>query len=102
MADSGASINILDEKEYHALPNCPKRELRSVKIYGYHSKVPLRVLEKFSTALESEMKTLHAKFYVVRVPCSAGRLRKSLIYFRQFSKSKSYRRNRKKKHPRMY
>lgn len=32
MADSGASINILDEKEYRRLPNCPKLELSSVKI----------------------------------------------------------------------
>ena len=54
MADSGASISILDEKEYHTLPNCLKLELRSVKIYGYHSKVPPRVLEKFSTTLESD------------------------------------------------
>ena len=34
MADSGASINILDEKEYRRLPNCLKREPSSVKIYG--------------------------------------------------------------------
>ena len=32
MADSGASINILDEKEYRRLPNCPKLEPCSVKI----------------------------------------------------------------------
>lgn len=66
MADSGASINILDEKEYRRLPNCLKREPSSVKIYGYHSKVPLSVLGKFSTTLESETKKLHAKFFVVK------------------------------------
>ena len=44
MADSGESINILDEKEYRRLPSCPKLEPSSVKIYGYQSKVPLGVL----------------------------------------------------------
>ena len=66
MADSGASINILDEKEYRRLPNCPKLEPSSVKIYGYQSKVPLGVLGKFSTTFESETKKLRAKFYVVK------------------------------------
>jgi len=35
MADSGASINILDEKEYRRLPNRPNLEPSSVKVYGY-------------------------------------------------------------------
>ena len=65
MADSGASINILDENEYHRLTNGPKLEPSSVKIYGYRSKVPLRVLGKFDTTLESETKKLNAKLYVV-------------------------------------
>ena len=38
MADSGASINILDETEYLRLPNRPKLEPSSVKIYGYQFK----------------------------------------------------------------
>ena len=66
MADSGASINILDEKENRRLPSCPKLEPSSVKIYGYQSKVPLGVLRKFSTTPESETKKLRAKFYVVK------------------------------------
>ena len=65
MVDSGASINILDEKEYHRLPSRPNLEPSSVKIYGYQSKVPLRVLGKFTTTLESEAKKLSNKFYVV-------------------------------------
>ena len=65
MADSGVSINILDEKEYHRLTNRPKLEPSNVKIDGYRSKVPLRVLEKFHTTLESETKKLNAKLYVV-------------------------------------
>ena len=65
MADSGASINILDEKEYRRLPNHPNLEPSSVKIYGYQSKVRLRVLGKSTTALESETKKLSDKLYVV-------------------------------------
>ena len=65
MADSGASINILDGKEYRRLPNRPNLEPSSVKVYGYQSKVPLRVLGKFTTTLESETKKLSDKLYVV-------------------------------------
>ena len=65
MADSGASINILDEKEYRRLPNRPNLKPSSVRIYGYQSKVPLRVLGKFTTALESETKKLSDKLYVM-------------------------------------
>ena len=56
MADSGANIN---------LPNRPNLEPSNVKIYGYQSKVPLRVLGKFTTTLESEAKKLNDKLYVV-------------------------------------
>jgi len=65
MADSGASINILDDKEYHKLPNRPNLEPSNVKIYGYQSKVTLRVLGKFTITLESEAKGLSDKLYVV-------------------------------------
>ena len=65
MADSGASINILDETEYGRLPNRPNLEPSNVKIYGYQSKVPLRVLGIFTTALESETKKLSDKLCVV-------------------------------------
>ena len=65
MADSGASINILDEKEYHKLPNCPRLEPSRVKIYGYQSNVPLRVLGKFRAMLESKTRKFNDKLYVV-------------------------------------
>ena len=65
MADSGASINILDEKEYHKLPNRPSLERSSVKIYGYQSKVPLRVLGKFSSTLESRTRKFNDRLYFV-------------------------------------
>ena len=37
-----------------------------MKIYRYQSKVPLGILGKFSTTLESETKKLRFKFYVVK------------------------------------
>jgi len=49
MADSRESIDILDEKEYHRLTNCPKLELSSVKIYGYRSKVSLLIAQNAAT-----------------------------------------------------
>ena len=71
MADSGASINILDEKEYCRLPNRPNLEPSSVKTYSHQSKVPLRVLGKFTTALESKTKKLSDKLYVVEGSCGS-------------------------------
>ena len=65
MADSGASINILDEKEYHRLPNRTKLEPSTVKIYGYQSMAPLRILGKFRTTFESETKKLNDRLYIV-------------------------------------
>ncbi|PFX29727.1 Potassium channel subfamily T member 1 [Stylophora pistillata] len=65
MADSGARINILDEKEYRRLPNRLNLEPSNVKIYGYQSKAPFRVLGKFTTALESETKKLSDRLYVI-------------------------------------
>ena len=49
MADSRESIDVLDEKEYHRLTNCPKLELSSVKIYGYRSKVSLLIAQNAAT-----------------------------------------------------
>ena len=65
-ADSGAIINELDKRDYHWLPNGPKLETISVKIYAYQSKEPLRVLGKFNSTLKSETKEMNEKFYVVK------------------------------------
>lgn len=88
-ADSGASINILDEKEYRRLPNCPQLEPSIVKIYGYQSKVPLGVLRKFSTTFSSGSLV-------------SWKTSQDLSLLQTFSKSNSYRRNWKQEHPRVY
>ena len=66
MADSGASINVLDENDYCKIPSKPKLQSSSVKIYAYLSSQPLPVLGKFNTTLESETKKLSDKVYVVK------------------------------------
>lgn len=66
MADSGATINVLDEADYHRLPNAPKLKTSNIRIYAYQSSKPLHVLGKFSTTIESESKVVKDKLYVVK------------------------------------
>ena len=54
MADSGASVNVLDEKDYHSLtkpPPLPPPTLQhtKVKIHAYKSSESITVLGKFTT-----------------------------------------------------
>jgi hypothetical protein len=57
LIDSGASINVIDEKAYHAITTSPqnnKLSLRhtSTKIYSYGGTSPLPVLGTFYTRVE--------------------------------------------------
>ena len=47
MADSGASVNVLDEKDYKALTNRPMLKQTKVRINPYNSSESLTVLGKF-------------------------------------------------------
>ncbi|XP_044169319.1 uncharacterized protein LOC122953463 [Acropora millepora] len=100
MADSGASINILDEKEYHKLPNCPSLKPSRVKIYGYQSKVPLRVLGKFRTMLESKTRKFYDKLYVVE-GSGGSLLRWKASQELNLLQTVQYSPNRKQKHQRI-
>ena len=51
MADSGSSINILDENDYKKLPSPPKLEDTSTRVYPYKSNKPLKMLGKFTTTI---------------------------------------------------
>ena len=66
MADSGASINVLDEKDFHRLPNGTELEHTAVKIFAYQSNSPLHVIGKFSAIVESDTKKVNTRFYVVK------------------------------------
>ncbi|XP_032240654.1 uncharacterized protein LOC116619712 [Nematostella vectensis] len=66
MADSGASINVLDEEDYRKLPKSAKLEQSGVKIFAYQSTNPLQVLGKFTAITASTTKNISARFYVVK------------------------------------
>ena len=51
MADSGSSINILDENDYKKLQSPPKLEDTSTRVYPYKSNKPLKMLGKFVTTI---------------------------------------------------
>ncbi|EDO32488.1 predicted protein [Nematostella vectensis] len=71
MADSGASINVLDEEDYRKLPKSAKLEQSGVKIFAYQSTNPLQVLGKFTAITASTTKNVSARFYVVKGPGSS-------------------------------
>ena len=52
MADSGASINVLDEKDYQALTGPPAPQQTKVKTHRYKSSESLTLLGKFTTTLQ--------------------------------------------------
>ncbi|CAB4005904.1 Transposon Ty3-I Gag-Pol poly, partial [Paramuricea clavata] len=60
MADSGASVNVLDEKDYQALSKRPELQTTKVKIHPYKSNKSLKVLGNFN------MKCVEDKLYVVQ------------------------------------
>ncbi|CAB3997763.1 Retrovirus-related Pol poly from transposon 412 [Paramuricea clavata] len=71
LIDSGASINVIDEKAYHAIIKSPQNNrlsLRhtSMKIYSYGGTSPLPVLGTFYTRIESKTHTTPATIYVIK------------------------------------
>ena len=66
MADSGASVNVLDEKDYQALSKRPELQTTKVKIHPYMSNKSLKVLGKFKTVLKFNTKCVEDKLYVVQ------------------------------------
>ena len=51
MADSGSSINILDENDYNKLQSPPKLEVTFTRVYPCKSNKPLKMLAKFMTTI---------------------------------------------------
>ncbi len=66
MADSGASVNVLDEKDYRALTKPPALQQTKVKIHPYKSSESLAVLGKFTTVLKFNSTCIKGKIYVVQ------------------------------------
>uniref|UniRef100_H3A6Z3 Gypsy retrotransposon integrase-like protein 1 n=1 Tax=Latimeria chalumnae TaxID=7897 RepID=H3A6Z3_LATCH len=65
MADSGASINVIDEVDYANLNQQPKLLQTDVQVYPYRSQKLLPVLGKFHTTIESTTKVRNETFYAV-------------------------------------
>ena len=71
LIDSGASVNVIDEKAYHTLTKSPQNtqlSLRSTvtKIYSYGGTSPLPVLGTVSTHVESRTSITPATIYVIK------------------------------------
>ena len=66
MADSGASVNVLDEKDYQTLSKRPEQQITKVKIHPYKSNKSLKVLGKFRKVLKFNAKCVEHKLYVVQ------------------------------------
>ena len=67
IADSGSSINILDEVHYRKLKQTPNLQDAKVKIYPYNSHSHLPALGKFVASVETENDTkIDSTFYVIK------------------------------------
>ena len=66
MADSGASVNVLDEKDYQSLTKPPTLQQTKVKIHAYKSSESLTVLGKFTTVVKFKSTCVKDKIYVVK------------------------------------
>lgn len=66
MADSGAGINIIDERDFRKLHASPKLEETKVRIYAYQTRTPLPLLGKFTAPITSGNTTCNDTFYVVK------------------------------------
>ena len=66
MADSGASVNVLDERDYRALTNRPMVKQTKVRIHPCKSSKPLTVLGKFTITLKFKSRCIKGKIYVVQ------------------------------------
>ncbi|KXJ24314.1 Uncharacterized protein K02A2.6 [Exaiptasia diaphana] len=67
LIDSGASINLLDEKDFNSLQPRPSLEQTNVKIFPYQSTVALPILGKFKAHIEAtNAMTTEATFFVTQ------------------------------------
>ena len=64
MADSGATINLLDKNDLAKMKKPPTLMKSMTKIYPYASDTPLPVIGKFHTTVESKHKRFDSTFYV--------------------------------------
>jgi hypothetical protein len=71
MADSGASVNVLNEKDYHAVKDKPKLIHSNSRVYPYMSPKPLNLLGKFQADVSNGQFHCRETFFVVDGPSSS-------------------------------
>ena len=64
-ADSGASVNILDEKDFDKLQPNQRLSPTTTKIMSYHGSTPLPVLGKLTLLVEHDSNQAYTDFYVI-------------------------------------
>ena len=69
--DTGATVYLTEESDYLCLKDVILKKT-STKIFPYDSQVPLKILGKFETVIETHESVTCAEFYVVRKNTKAG------------------------------
>ena len=75
LVDTGASVNVMDEKTFRQIPSNPKLEKTSVKVYPYNSNNPVKLLGKFEATVETKKRITVATFYVTEGNSGSTRFR---------------------------
>ena len=70
-ADSGASVNVMDERDYNRLEQKPNLIPTNVKIFSYGSQVPIPVLGTFTDTVRNGSYSTIATFFVVTGSCGS-------------------------------
>ena len=65
LADTGSTINVLDEETFSRLPSKPNLMKSDTKVFGYGSNTHLKLKGKFETTIETGSKIAPATVYVV-------------------------------------
>lgn len=64
LADSGASVNLLSNKNFEKLSPKPKLKPCTAKVFTFGSNVPIETLGKFSASVDSKNSTCETEFIV--------------------------------------
>ena len=70
-ADSGASVNVMDERDYNRLEQKPNLIPTNVKIFPYGSPVPIPVQGTFTDTVRNGSYSTTATFFVVTGSCGS-------------------------------
>lgn len=65
LADTGSSINVIDEGTFSKFPNKPQLKKSGTKVFAYGSNSHLKLKGKFDTTIETGSKITSATVYVV-------------------------------------